>query len=174
MIITSEVTSVDELYLCLSIALPILKTKRLCRFQGVRGWLKNFIKIIVRRFRWGFVLAGFTALAMAVISWTLENTETYWIWHRYDIIMKISHSLSPSRSLALSHDWLIDWLLMPEIICSIWHVSIYTSSFFFLCSKASTESTENTVDTGIVDTENQRPPNGAYELTRQDSFSRSW
>lgn len=107
------------------------------RFQGVRGWLKNLIKIIVRRFRWGFVLAGFTALAMAVISWTLENTETYWIWH------------------------------------SIWHVSIYTSSFFFLCSKASTESTESTVDTGIVDTENQRPPNGAYELTRQDSFSRS-
>lgn len=95
----------DELYLCLSIALPsLLKTKRLCRFQGVRGWLKNIIKIIVRSFRWGFVLAGFTALAMAVISWTLENTETYWIWHRYDVIMKISHSLSPSHSLYLMID----------------------------------------------------------------------
>ncbi|KAM5555409.1 hypothetical protein ABKV19_023357 [Rosa sericea] len=107
------------------------------RFQGVRGWLKDLIKTVFKRFRWGFVLAGSTALAMAAISWTLESSETYWIWH------------------------------------SLWHVTIYTSSFFFLCSKASTESTESTVDTGIVDTESQRPPNGAYELTRQDSLPRS-
>ncbi|XP_004308356.1 PREDICTED: uncharacterized protein LOC101311331 [Fragaria vesca subsp. vesca] len=107
------------------------------RFQGVRGWLKNLIKTIFRRFRWGFVLAGLITLAMAAISWTLESTETYWIWH------------------------------------SLWHVTIYTSSFFFLCSKSNTESTASTVDTVIVDTESQRPPNGAYELTRQDSLPRS-
>ncbi|KAL6128677.1 hypothetical protein ACLB2K_072032 [Fragaria x ananassa] len=107
------------------------------RFQGVRGWLKNLIKTIFRRFRWGFVLAGLITLAMAAISWTLESTETYWIWN------------------------------------SLWHVTIYTSSFFFLCSKSNTESTASTVDTVIVDTESQRPPNGAYELTRQDSLPRS-
>ncbi|CAL9007298.1 unnamed protein product [Prunus brigantina] len=98
------------------------------RLQAVRGWLKNLFKTIVRRFRWGFILAGVTALAMAVISWILESSESYWVWH------------------------------------SIWHITIYTSSFFFLCSKASTAST--------VDTENQTLPNGAYELTRQDSFPR--
>lgn len=45
--------------------------------------------------------------------------------------------------------------------CSIWHVSIYTSSFFFLCSKVSS-----------LNSENQRPLDGTYELTRQDSMPR--
>ncbi|KAM1140681.1 hypothetical protein ACFX13_041454 [Malus domestica] len=98
------------------------------RLQAVRGWLKNLIKTIIKRFRWGFVLAGLVALAIAASSWVLETSESYWIWH------------------------------------SIWHITIYTSSFFFLCSKASPATT--------VDTENQIPQNGAYELTRQDSFSR--
>ncbi|XP_027334938.1 uncharacterized protein LOC113849313 isoform X2 [Abrus precatorius] len=44
---------------------------------------------------------------------------------------------------------------------SFWHVTIYTSSFFFLCSKAN-----------IVDAENQLPTNANYALTRQDSFPR--
>ncbi|XAR63037.1 hypothetical protein NMG60_11022823 [Bertholletia excelsa] len=95
------------------------------RWQTIKGWLRNLFKTLVKRFRWGFVLAGFTALAMAAISWTLESTETYWIWH------------------------------------SIWHISIYTSSFLFICSKAK-----------IVESENQRHPEGEYELTRQDSFPR--
>ena len=32
------------------------------------------------------MLAGFVALAMAAISWKLETSESYWIWHRYDEI----------------------------------------------------------------------------------------
>ncbi|KAH7848721.1 hypothetical protein Vadar_006706 [Vaccinium darrowii] len=95
------------------------------RWGAIRVWLKNLVKKLVRRFRWGFVLAGFTALGMAAISWTLESSESYWVWH------------------------------------SLWHVSIYTSSFLFLCSKANT-----------VDGENQEPLDGNYALTRQDSFSR--
>ncbi|KAG8663769.1 uncharacterized protein LOC110611039 isoform X2 [Manihot esculenta] len=95
------------------------------RWQTIRGWFNNLLKTLWRRFRWGFVLAGFTALAMAAISWKLESSESYWIWH------------------------------------SLWHVTIYSSSFFFLCSK---------VDT--VNSENQRSPDGNYALTRQDSFAR--
>ncbi|XP_054780905.1 uncharacterized protein LOC129288393 [Prosopis cineraria] len=46
---------------------------------------------------------------------------------------------------------------------SWWHIAIYTSSFFFLCSKA------NIVDSD----ENQHPPSGgSYALTRMDSFPR--
>ncbi|XP_020216622.1 uncharacterized protein LOC109800257 [Cajanus cajan] len=44
---------------------------------------------------------------------------------------------------------------------SFWHVTIYTSSFLFLCSKAN-----------IVDAENSLPASGNYALTRQDSFPR--
>ncbi|RDX60124.1 Transmembrane protein 8B, partial [Mucuna pruriens] len=44
---------------------------------------------------------------------------------------------------------------------SFWHVTIYTSSFFFLCSKAN-----------IVEAENLLPSSGNYALTRQDSFPR--
>ncbi|XP_050237003.1 uncharacterized protein LOC126686804 isoform X2 [Mercurialis annua] len=94
-------------------------------WQIIRGWFKNLLKTLMRRFRWGFLLAGFTALAMAAISWKLESSESYWIWH------------------------------------SMWHITIYTSSFFFLCSK---------VDPVII--ENERPADGNYALTRQDSFSR--
>ncbi|XP_058212041.1 uncharacterized protein LOC131324190 isoform X2 [Rhododendron vialii] len=95
------------------------------RWQAVKTWLRNLIKMLLKRFRWGFVIAGFTVLAMAAISWTLESSENYWVWH------------------------------------SLWHVSIYTSSFLFLCSKAIT-----------LDGETQQPLDGNYALTRQDSFSR--
>ncbi|KAK9280360.1 hypothetical protein L1049_014049 [Liquidambar formosana] len=94
-------------------------------WRTIEGWLRNLIKTLLRRFRWGFVLAGFTALAMAAISWKLETSESYWIWH------------------------------------SMWHVSIYTSSFLFLCSKANTENGEN-----------EGPLDGNYELTRQNSLPR--
>ncbi|XP_028770376.1 uncharacterized protein LOC114727797 isoform X2 [Neltuma alba] len=95
--------------------------------QAIKQWLYNLVKTLLRRFRWGFVLAGFAALAMAATSWTLETSETYWFWHSW------------------------------------WHITIYTSSFFFLCSKV------NVVDSD----ENQLPPSsGNYALTRQDSFSR--
>ncbi|KAB1215624.1 hypothetical protein CJ030_MR4G001674 [Morella rubra] len=94
-------------------------------WQNFKGWVQNLIQTLFRRFRWGFLLAGFATLAMAAISWKLETSESYWIWH------------------------------------SVWHVTIYTSSLFFLCSKSSS-----------VNNENQRPPDRNYELTRQDSFSR--
>ncbi|KAH7513094.1 hypothetical protein FEM48_Zijuj12G0160000 [Ziziphus jujuba var. spinosa] len=95
------------------------------RWQAIREGLNNLVKKIIRRFHWGFILAGSAALAMAAVSWKLETSESYWIWH------------------------------------SIWHVTIYTSSFFFLCSKANT-----------VNNENERSPDGSYELTRQDSIPR--
>jgi hypothetical protein len=44
---------------------------------------------------------------------------------------------------------------------SFWHATIYTSSFFFLCSKAN-----------IVEAENQLPRSENYAPTRMDSFSR--
>ncbi|GJW72293.1 EGF-like domain-containing protein [Tanacetum coccineum] len=44
---------------------------------------------------------------------------------------------------------------------SMWHVSIYTSSFFFLCSKVN-----------IIDSEIQGSTNKNYQLTRQDSLPR--
>ncbi|XP_065859655.1 uncharacterized protein [Euphorbia lathyris] len=96
------------------------------RWQNIRQWFKNLLKTLWRRFRWGFVLAGFAALAMAAISWNLESSESYWIWH------------------------------------SIWHVSIYTSSFFFLCSKVDAVNTADEIPA----------PAANYELTRRDSFSR--
>ncbi|GMY23698.1 transmembrane protein 8b [Fagus crenata] len=94
------------------------------RWQALKVWLRNLIKTFFKRFRWVFLLAGFTILAFAAISWKLETSESYWIWH------------------------------------SVWHVTIYTSSFFFLCSKALN-----------VNNENQSPP-GNYQLTRQDSYPR--
>ncbi|KAK8650552.1 hypothetical protein V6N13_140184 [Hibiscus sabdariffa] len=90
----------------------------------VREWMNNLVKTLMKRFRWGFLLAGFIALAMAAISRNTENSQNYWIWH------------------------------------SVWHVTIYTSSFFFLCSKVNTNSG------------NERPTDGNYQLTRHDSLSR--
>ncbi|GAV79466.1 DUF3522 domain-containing protein [Cephalotus follicularis] len=109
-----------------SLSFPIgFSLNMIARWHIIRGWVQNLIKTLLRRFRWGFVLAGFSALASAGISWKLETSESYWIWH------------------------------------SIWHVTIYTSSFFFLCSKGAP-----------VDSQNQNPPDGTYGLTRQDSFPR--
>nr|XP_043626424.1 uncharacterized protein LOC122597902 [Erigeron canadensis] len=95
------------------------------RWQTIIEWCRNLIKTTLKRFRWFFVLAGFTVLAMAAISWHLESTSSYWFWH------------------------------------SMWHVSIYTSSFFFLCSKVN-----------AIGCANQEPENTNYELARQDSLSR--
>ncbi|KAF8379550.1 hypothetical protein HHK36_028990 [Tetracentron sinense] len=95
------------------------------RGQAIKGWLHNLMKTLYKRFRWVFVILGFAALSMAAISWRLETSESYWIWH------------------------------------SVWHVTIYTASFFFLCSKAAT-----------VDSANARHPDTEYELTRQDSLPR--
>ncbi|XP_022757409.1 uncharacterized protein LOC111304758 isoform X2 [Durio zibethinus] len=47
-----------------------------------KEWLQNLVKTLLKRFQWGFVIAGFTALTMAAISWKLENSQNYWIWHR--------------------------------------------------------------------------------------------
>ncbi|XP_074263343.1 uncharacterized protein LOC141586110 isoform X2 [Silene latifolia] len=97
-------------------------------WDTIRTSLHNVIKLLRERFRWGFMLGGFIALSMAAISWKLETSINYWIWH------------------------------------SIWHVSIYTSSFLFLCSKVIPSTTN---------TDNQRPQTGNYELSRQDSISHS-
>ncbi|CAI9279140.1 unnamed protein product [Lactuca saligna] len=96
------------------------------RWQTVKEWCRNLIKTILKRFQWFFVIAGFAALTMAAISWSLESTNSYWFWH------------------------------------SMWHVSIYVSSFFFLCSKVK-----------AMNCANGEPENRNYELTRQDSLSGS-
>lgn len=96
------------------------------RWQMVKEWCRNLIKTILKRFQWFFVIAGFAALTMAAISWSLESTNSYWFWH------------------------------------SMWHVSIYVSSFFFLCSKVK-----------AMNCANGEPENRTYELTRQDSLSGS-
>ncbi|KAG9441384.1 hypothetical protein H6P81_017238 [Aristolochia fimbriata] len=93
------------------------------RWQIIKRWLFNFIKTLRKRFQWHFIFLGFVALTAAGISWKLETSRSYWIWH------------------------------------SIWHVSIYTSSFFFLCSTS-------------VSNSNQEWPQRQYELARQNSSSR--
>ncbi|KAJ0259134.1 hypothetical protein HA466_0055280 [Hirschfeldia incana] len=97
------------------------------RPRAVREWFSNLIKTVKKRFRWDFVAAGLVAFTMAAISFKVETSSTYWIWH------------------------------------SIWHLTIYTSSFFFLCSKIAIVSNENQT--------HHRADN--YELTRQDSLPRN-
>ncbi|KAK7389928.1 hypothetical protein VNO78_25225 [Psophocarpus tetragonolobus] len=93
--------------------------------QTIKQWFCTLVKTLLRRFRWGFLLAGLVTLIMAGLSWMLETSANYWFWH------------------------------------SFWHITIYTSSFFFLCSKAN-----------IVDAENSSSSSGNYALTRQDSLPR--
>ncbi|KAI3682075.1 hypothetical protein L2E82_50223 [Cichorium intybus] len=75
-------------------------------------------------------------------------------------------------SIALLTGWLIEFFtryrhllfsteLFLNMLHSMWHVSIYTSSFFFLCSKVTVKNCENQGSTNID-----------YRLTRQDSLSR--
>ncbi|CAN1293249.1 Transmembrane protein 8B [Linum perenne] len=66
-----------------AILTAIMAITKATRWQTMRRWLDNLIKTVWRRFRWGFLIAGFVALALAAVSWTLESSETYWIWHRY-------------------------------------------------------------------------------------------
>ncbi|CAI9101886.1 OLC1v1000034C2 [Oldenlandia corymbosa var. corymbosa] len=94
-------------------------------WRTMREWMQNLIRTLLKRFRWGFVIGGFCALALAAISWALETSKTYWIWH------------------------------------SVWHISIYTSSFLFLCSKAK-----------VVNCVDERTSDGNYVLTRQNSQPR--
>ncbi|KAK7274376.1 hypothetical protein RIF29_15461 [Crotalaria pallida] len=51
--------------------------------QTVKQRLCDLVKTILRRFRWGFALAGFVALALAGSSWVLESSQTYWFWHSF-------------------------------------------------------------------------------------------
>uniref|UniRef100_A0A1J3JQ93 Transmembrane protein 8B n=1 Tax=Noccaea caerulescens TaxID=107243 RepID=A0A1J3JQ93_NOCCA len=97
------------------------------RPRAVKEWFSNLIKTLKKRFRWGFVAAGLVAFTMAAISFKVETSSSYWIWH------------------------------------SIWHVTIYTSSFFFLCSKIAIVNNENQTHQGADN----------YELTRQDSLPRN-
>ncbi|KAL6496799.1 hypothetical protein OROHE_027281 [Orobanche hederae] len=53
-------------------------------WEITKGWIRNIIKTIIERFRWGFILAGCLALAVAALSWKMESTESYWIWHSYE------------------------------------------------------------------------------------------
>ena len=52
----------------------------------MKQWLLNLVKTFFKRYHWGFMLAGSVTFALAATSWVLESSETYWIWHRYDII----------------------------------------------------------------------------------------
>ncbi|XP_021754199.1 uncharacterized protein LOC110719550 isoform X2 [Chenopodium quinoa] len=45
------------------------------------SWFLENMKKMLRSFRWRFLVAGFVALALAAISWNLEDIETYWIFH---------------------------------------------------------------------------------------------
>jgi hypothetical protein len=46
------------------------------------------------------------------------------------------------------------------LFCSIWHISIYTAAFFFVCSKAKTQKVDN----------QEAPAAASYELTQQNSL----
>ncbi|RID61390.1 hypothetical protein BRARA_E00544 [Brassica rapa] len=97
------------------------------RPRAVKEWFSSLIKTLKKRFHWGFMAAGLVAFTMAAISFKVETSSSYWIWH------------------------------------SIWHFTIYTSSFFFLCSKIAIVNNENQTLQGADN----------YELTRQDSLPRN-
>ncbi|XP_023548539.1 uncharacterized protein LOC111807178 [Cucurbita pepo subsp. pepo] len=119
-----------------SFSLPMrISLNVLHRWESIKAWGHKLLKTLYRRYRWGFMIAGFTALAMAAISWNLETSETYWIWH------------------------------------SVWHFTIYMSSFLFLCSKeARVLDRDNSI---VPNGENERGSNINYELARQNSLPRS-
>ena len=150
--------------LCLNINKRVLMMNFHCSLQTIKQWLINLVKTLLRRYNLAFALAGFAALAMAAISWTLETSENYWFWHRY------YHNTYPLCVCAhacacVSLSFCLLYLMFAFFwnVYSFWHITIYTSSFFFLCSKAN-----------IVESENNLPTtNGNYELTHQDSLPRS-
>lgn len=115
---------------------------------------------IYRYFRWGYVLLGLIAMSMAAISWTREDSKTYWIWHRYKIIHNCCTTMipHPQKKDCFPH---VFSLIVPSSFFSIWHISIYTSAFFFICSKAKTQNVDN----------QEAPAAASYELTRQESFA---
>ena len=93
-----------------------------CSWQVIKQWLSNLLKTLLRRFRWGFVLAGCTALTMAAISWKLESSASYWIWHRY--IIKLSELPIKSQSLnPLSHWYLFLCDRLQHLACC--HIYIF-------------------------------------------------
>lgn len=51
-------------------------------WHNIRTSLHNCVKMLLKRFRLGLLLAGFVALTMAAVSWKLETYQSYWIWHR--------------------------------------------------------------------------------------------
>nr|POE52556.1 hypothetical protein CFP56_51691 [Quercus suber] len=111
---------------CKSFSFPVGSSLKITeRWRSSKDQLLGLMMAIYRYFRWGYVLLGLIAMSMAAISWTKEDSETYWIWH------------------------------------SIWHISIYTSAFFFICSKAKTQNVDNEESSAAA----------SYELTRQESFT---
>jgi hypothetical protein len=78
---------------------------------SIKQWFYNLVKTLLRRFRWGFLLAGFAALIMAGASWMLETSDTYWIWHRYyDKLLLSLLSLLFLCILRLTFFALLKWL----------------------------------------------------------------
>ncbi|KAL8136394.1 hypothetical protein V2J09_002395 [Rumex salicifolius] len=113
-------------------SMPLSKFCNFKMFHGREPFLHslgNMLRSLQKYFRWGFIIAGLLAFAMAAVSWTLETTQSYWIWH------------------------------------SLWHISIYTCSFLFLCSKVSSQMIQR--HSSGSQSEQQ------YELTRQDSIPRA-
>eukprot|EP00268_Persea_americana_P061866 TRINITY_DN7871_c0_g2_i2.p1 TRINITY_DN7871_c0_g2~~TRINITY_DN7871_c0_g2_i2.p1 ORF type:complete len:197 (-),score=13.93 TRINITY_DN7871_c0_g2_i2:552-1142(-) len=118
------------------------------------GWLIEFST--ARRYHW--CLSGFRLNIP-------ERWKTLKKWFRN--LMKILHKRFRWHFIILGFIALaaagICWKLETSqsywIWHSLWHISIYTSSFLFLCSTS-------------IGNRNEGQPNQEYELTRQNSSSR--
>ncbi|XP_056687367.1 uncharacterized protein [Spinacia oleracea] len=67
---------------CLLIAWLVESSTKCTAFSLITtSWFLENLKKICRRYRWGFLVAGFVALALATTSWNLENSENYWFSH---------------------------------------------------------------------------------------------
>lgn len=100
-----------------------------------RTCFPHILRALHKRFKWGFVFAGFIALSLAAVSWNRESIETYWLWHRYFPISKSSSLSSNAFSSTLLFYSSSLPLIVVVLVFSAWHISIYTSAFFFLCSR---------------------------------------
>ena len=115
-----------------------------CSFQTIKRWIYNLAKTLLRRYHWAFALAGFLALAMAAISWTLETSETYWFWHRYykiTTILFISLSFRLPCLILLSFESL-SWLKFSFQLIWLWWLKKFylfvlidwNCEYVFICS----------------------------------------
>lgn len=94
----------------------------------------------------------------SLVTHNMKSESLWWLWlyhHGFFFIAVCFTAVYSSLSIICITT---NWQNFP-LLCSIWHITIYTSSFFFLCSMR-------------VSTRNSSPESN-YELTRQDSLPRS-